>query len=157
MAIANIVNSPMIIYALLWLLEFRDPDNNIVLRAVNNLEDVTSRGNLYTAFPFDLTLPPDDGQRPQSIQLQFANVGQELMELVRAYAPGNNPTVKLELVVSDKPDIVEKTVDFMELANVTYDALTITFELASSSIFARKTITATYNQIEFPGLFWGLR
>ncbi|MBW1803819.1 MAG: DUF1833 family protein, partial [Deltaproteobacteria bacterium] len=67
MALASIVNSQQVQDALLWILEFTDHNGATVLRAVNNLEDVTSNGNLYTAFPFELTLPPDDGQRPQSL------------------------------------------------------------------------------------------
>jgi len=160
MAIANVVNTPMVRETFLWLLTFEDSQEpaNVTLRAVNNLEDVTSRGDVYTAFPFQLTLPPDDGQKPQSLKLVFSNVGRELMQLVREYAPGfNNPKVKLELVLASAPDTVEKLIDFMEVSSAEYDAKDITFTLSSSSIFARKTCTGTYNQVEFPSLFWSIR
>ena len=139
------------------LLTFTDYDDNVELRAVNNLEDVISRGNTYTAFPFSLVLPPDDGPRQQSLSLSFANVGRELMQLVREYAPGKNPKVKLELIESNRPDDVEKLIDFLEVSSVSFDALALTFELSPSSIFARKTCSGTYNQAEFPGLFWALK
>ena len=157
--LVDVVNTPQGDQALLWLLTFTDPepDNTIVLRAVNNLEAVTSRGNVYEAFPFNVVLPPDDGQKITAFQLSFPNVGRELMQLVREYDPGKNPRVKMGLVLSDTPDVVEKLIDFMTVDSVNYTALDITFQLTSSSIFARKTCTATYNQIEFPGLFWGLR
>jgi len=156
MALATVVNSQMMDEALLWLLEFKDIKNNVILRAVNNLEDITSGGNIYTAFPFTLTLPPQDQSKPQSLSLVFSNVSQDLVHMIREYAPGNHPQVKLMLVLASNPNSIEKTIDFMEIANVTYDALEITFELSSSSIFARKTCVATYNQIEFPGLFFAL-
>jgi len=156
MPLASIVNSQQVQDALLWILEFTDHNGATVLRAVNNLEDVTSNGHLYTAFPFELTLPPDDGQRPQSLSLTFPNVSQDLVHLIREYAPGLNPSVKIQLILSSSPDTIEKTIDFLMVVNVTYDALTITFDLAPSSIFARKTMTATYNQAEFPGLFFAL-
>ena len=157
MPIATVVNNINIEEAFLWLLTFTDYDDNVDLRAVNNLEDVTSRGNVFTAFPFAIALPPDDGQKPQNLKLSFPNVGQELMQLIREYEPNLAPKVKLELVLSTTPDVVEKLVDFMTLANVTYTATDISFDLSSSSIFARKTCTATYNQAEFPGMFWALR
>lgn len=157
MPLARIVNTPQVNEALFWLLTFTDPDDGTVLRAVNNLEDVTSRGDVFTAFPFGVVLPPDDGQKIASLDLVFPNVGRELMQLVREYEPGLKPKVKMELVLSLDPDTVEKTVDFMEVADVNYDALDITFNLVSSSIFNRKTCTGTYNQSEFPGLFWGLK
>jgi len=156
MALANVVNNQMLDDALLWLLTFYDHSNTLVLRAVNNLEDVVSRGDTFTAFPFELKLPPEDGQKPQSVSLSFVNVGRELMGLVREYGVDLAPKVKLELVLSSDPDKVEKSIDFMSVANVQYDALGITFELSSSSVFARKTCTGTYNQVEFPGLFFAL-
>lgn len=156
MTLVRVVNTPHVDIALLWLLTFTDPSNNVVLRAAANLEDITSNGHVYTAFPFSIVLPPDDGERISSLKLVFANVGRELMDLVRRYPPGFHPQVRFDLVLSDQPDVIEKTIDFMEVGNVTFDALSITFELNSSSIFARKTCVANYNQAEFPGMFWGI-
>jgi hypothetical protein len=157
MTLVRVVNTPQVDDALIWLLTFRDPADTLVLRAAANLEDITSNGDVYTAFPFDIVLPPDDGQRIASLELVFPNVGRELMQLVRAYQPGQYPKVRFDLIISDQPDVIEKTIDFMEVANVKFNAMNITFELTSSRIFARKTCVATYNQSEFPGLFWGLR
>jgi len=157
MTLVRVVNTPQVDDALLWLLTFTDPEDDVVLRAVANLEDVTSNGHLYTAFPFDVVLPPDDGQRISSLNLRFANVGLELMDLVRRYEPGRHPKIRMDLIISDAPNVIEKTIDFMEVAKVSFDAMYITFELTSSSIFARKTCVANYNQSEFPGMFWGLK
>jgi hypothetical protein len=156
MPLGSVVNSQQIDVAFLWLLTFDDYANATQLRAVNNLEDVTSNGQLFTAFPFELTLPPDDGQRPQSLKLSFPNVGRELMDLVRKYDAGNTPKVRVDLVLSSSPDTIEKTIDFMVVSNVTFNAMSITFELSPSSIFARRTSVGTYNQAEFPGLFFAL-
>ena len=83
------------------------------------------------------------------------NVGKELMQLLRGtFDP---PKVKIELVLSEDLDVVEKTLDFMVLRNLTYDAGAVSFELASSSIFARKTCTGKYTQVEFPGLLFNLQ
>jgi len=155
--IATVVNNINIDEVFLWLITFTDYQNNDELYAVNNLEDITSNGQLFTAFPFQLTLPPDDGQKPQSLTLDFPNVGRELMQLVREYEAGKPPKVKLDLVLASDPNVIEKTIDFMEVGAVEYNVLDIKFTLISSSIFARKTCIGTYNQAEFPGLFWALR
>lgn len=157
MTLVRVVNTPQVDDALIWLLTFTDPVDALVLRACANLEDITSRGDVYTAFPFEIVLPPDDGQRISTLDLVFPNVGRELMELVREYPPGEHPKVKFELIISDAPDTVEKVIDFMEVDSATYTAMTVTFKLTSSSIFARKTCVANYNQSEFPGMFWGLK
>lgn len=154
MAIDSAVNSQTTDVALLWLLTVTDPASAVVLRAVNNLEDVTSRGQTFTAFPFDLVLPPDTGDRPQNLNLNVSNVGRELIQVLRGQlAP---PQVKLELVTSQQPDTVEKALDFFTVRNATYNAQVITFTLSPSNIFARKTCTATYNSLEYPAMFWTL-
>ena len=154
MAIDAVVNAQTTDVALLWLITVTDPSSNVVLRGVNNLRDVTSRGDVYTAFPFDLVLPPDTGDRPQNLQLSVANVGRELIQVLRGQlAP---PRVKLELITSAAPNTVEKALDFFTVRNATYDAMAISFTLSPSNIFARKTMTANFNSLEFPAMFWTL-
>ena len=154
MAIDAVVNQNTTDVALLWLLTVSDPASKVVLRAVNNLEDVTSRGEVYTAFPFDLVLPPDTGDRPQNLQLSVANVGRDLINVLRAQM--EPPEVKIELVTSTMPDTVEKTLDFFKVRSAQYDAMAINFTLSPSNIFARSTCTATYNGHEFPAMLWSL-
>lgn len=157
MPLATVVNDLHSDDALLWLLTFRDYTSGLVLRAVNNLEEVTSRTFRYQPFPFELTLPPDDGDRFQTLSLTFPNAGRELMQLIRKYAPDQPPLVKIELVLANSLDTVEKTIDFLTMTNASYDALAVTITLAPANIFQRKTCQATYNSTEFPGLFFALR
>ena len=157
MPLATLVNEQTSSDALLWLIEVSDPASNMVLRGVNNLEDVTYNGQTYVAFPFSLTLPPETGERIQNVQLEVANTSQELVEVIRKTL--EPPKVKLLLVIADyNANVVspEKVIDFMQVANVEYDAVRITFTLAPSNIFQRRTINATYNQYECPGLFYGI-
>ena len=132
-----------------------DPNNPLVLHVVNNLEPVVSRGVTYEAFPFEITLPPDTGTAPAGVMVKTVNVGAEFMQILRGTL--EPPMVKLELVLSDDTDVVEKTIDFMLLRNLEYDINSVSFELASSSIFARKTCTGIYSQNEFPALLFSLQ
>ena len=155
MPLVNVVNQMHGQVAYLFLMTISDPESNTVLHVVNNLEDVTSRGQVYTAFPFEIQLPPDSGTAPAGVKVTTVNVGAELMQILRGTI--DPPKVKLELVLSDDPDVVEKTIDFMVLRNLSYDIESVSFDLASSSIFARKTCTGIYSQNEFPGLLFSLQ
>jgi len=141
--------------AYFFLMTITDPESSTILRVVNNLEDVTSRGEVYTAFPFEITLPPDAGTAPAGVKVTTVNVGAELMQILRGTL--DPPRVKLELILSNDTDVVEKTIDFMVLRNLEYDIESVSFELTSSSIFARKTCTGIYSQNEFPGLLFSLQ
>ena len=141
--------------AFLWLMTIQDAGSGTTLYAVNNLEDVTSNGKVYTAFPFEVTLPPDDGGTPQSLTVTTVNASRDLIEIIRGTM--EPPSVRLDLITSNNPDVIHKTIDFMQVGGVEYDALTVRFDLVSSSAFIRKTQQHTYNQAEFKGLFYGLR
>lgn len=147
------VNSQHQEYAFLWLMTIRD--TSTTLHVVNNLEDVTSNGQVFTAFPFEVTLPPDDGGTPQSLKVTTVNASRDLIEIIRGTL--EPPTVKLDLITSNNPSLIHKTIDFMQVGGVEYDALTVGFDLVSSSAFARKTQQHTYNQAEFPGLFYSFQ
>lgn len=159
MPLVNVVNQLHSDDPLLWLLTVRLPiitANRTVLRAVSNLEDVVSRGETFSAFPFQVTLPPDDGQRIQNLIITFPNVGRELMQVVREYRPTQPPEVLLELVLGNNPNVVEKTIDLLTVQSASYDALAVTFTLSGNNSFSRATSAARYDQREFPGLFWAM-
>jgi len=155
MPLINQINSMHGEVAYLFLLTITDPESSTVLHVVNNLEPVVSNGIKYEAFPFEIVLPPDNGAAPASVKVKTVNVGAELMEILRGTL--DPPKVKLELVLSDAPDVVEKTIDFMVLRSLEYDINSVSFDLTSSSIFARKTCTGIYSQNEFPGLLFSLQ
>ena len=141
--------------AYLFLLRIESEQLFDTLYLVNNNEPIVSRNREYEPFPFEVVLPPDDGQKPQSLKLITFNVHPEFIDLIRqAVEP---PQVMLEMVTTADLDHVEKRVDFMSVASVSYDALSITFDLASSSVFTRATLRGKYTQSEFPALFFALQ
>lgn len=142
-------------HAFLWLMTIQDSGSGTTLRVVSNLEDVTSNGQVYTAFPFEVTLPPDDGGTPQSLKVTTVNASRDLIEIIRGTL--EPPMVRLDLITSNAPDLIHKSIDFMQVGGVEYDALTVGFDLVSSSAFVRKTQQHAYNQAEFPGLFYALQ
>ena len=151
MALDAIVNPSSINDALLFLLTIT-PKNSPPLHFVNNNEAVISRGVTYMAYPFSLVLPTEDGEKITSLSLTIDNVDQSIITAIRETL--EPPLVKVELIVSSFPDVVEKTIDFLILRNVSYDALSITGILESYNILARKFPYERYDPTRFPDLFY---
>lgn len=113
---------------------------------------VASRGNDYMFLPMQIELPgeQDTGVGQCRIGLQY--VTREAIELVRVQL--TQPTrVKIELVLSGSPDVVEASFPDFYITSATYNADTINFDLTMINL-AREPFPC-YNFIPtyFPGLF----
>ena len=98
------------------------------LRFVYNNEDITSRGNTYTAFNFDIQMvsEEDDGAITQ-VDLNIDNVDRTLIETVRGIS--SPPDVTMEIVLASDPDTVEAGPFEFSLQSVNYDAITVNGKL----------------------------
>jgi hypothetical protein len=135
-----------------WFLITITPGSGAPIRFVNNRTDVTSRGETFMAYPFSVVLPTDDDQRVPTVRLTIDNVDRAIVEAIRAQS--TPPAVKLEVVTSTYPDIVEKTIDFLYLRSVDYDALTITGTLEARGILNQRFPKESYTASIFPGIFY---
>lgn len=115
----------------LYLLTISHADLPAPIRLVRNKVDVVSRGNTYTAFPFDIVLPGDGdgGQRPARITID--NVDQRIVQTVRAIS--TPPTLLIEEVKGSALDTVEASLPPMKLYAATYDRLALEAELIDSA------------------------
>lgn len=116
---------------LLYLLTISHADLPTPIRLVRNTVDVVSRGNTYTAFPFNITLPGDGegGQRPARIQID--NIDQRIVQTVRAIA--TPPTLLIEEVKGSALDTVEQSLPPMKLYAATYDRTVLEADLIDSA------------------------
>ena len=144
---AQDISSPV---AWLFLLTFSskgNPDLNLV----NNNLPITSNGVEYQPFPFRLQLPEDTGDRLPVVKLQIDNISGEIVQLIRAMQ--EPPTVKVSLITSAYPDIIEKSLDSMRLNSVGYDSITIQGELSIINVLSVKFPSEDYSPINYPGMF----
>jgi len=141
--------------ALLWLMTITSDELDAPLYLVNNNEEIVSNGQKYEPFPFEVILPPDDGGKPQNLVLKTYNLAPELMDVIRK--PTEPPQVQIDLVSTADLNFVEKSIGFMTVGAVEYDALEVTFQLKAGSWAGRKTLNNIYNQSEFPALFFALQ
>jgi hypothetical protein len=135
-----------------FLLTITPAGGGTIINLVNNNEPVTSNGVIYQPYPFSLTLPLDTGDKIPQITLTIDNVDQSLTDAVRELELA--PAMRIQLVTSAFPDLVEKDLNFLKLRNVSYDAMQITGTLEVSSIWARKFPAEITDPTKYPSLFY---
>jgi hypothetical protein len=134
----------------LVLLTLTHPDIT-TLRVVNNTQDVTSRGNVYVAFPFDAKLPTDIAEQLGTVQLTISNVDRRIIDEIRTIE--GPMTATFEVVTASAPDTVEVgplTFDAIE-CDYTVDSITAT--LAYEPILNEPFPAGTFNPQDFPAMF----
>ncbi|CAB4130462.1 Domain of unknown function DUF1833 [uncultured Caudovirales phage] len=134
----------------LVLLTLSHADLGTPIRVVNNNEDITSRGNLFQSFPFDIVLPGQDADSPAKAVLRFDNVDRTAITAIRSLTSA--PSIALEIVLASSPDTVELSFPGLTLRNVNYDASQIEGELYFEALYT-EPITLTMTPSRFPGLF----
>jgi hypothetical protein len=120
------------------------------IRVVNNNEDITSRGNVFQAFPFDIELPGEDPDSPSRARLRIDNVDRTVVNSIRSI--DTPPQVMLEVILASQPGTVEVAFSGLTLREVDYDASSVSGDLVFESIFS-EPISATMTPSRFPGLF----
>lgn len=135
-----------------FLLTITPASGGAPINVVNNNESITSNGVTYQPYPFTLTLPLDTGDKIPQITLTIDNVDQLLTDAVRELELA--PSIRVQLVTSSFPDLVEKDLDFLKLRNVSYDAMSITGTLEVASVWARKFPGEVIDPVKYPSLFY---
>lgn len=140
--------------ALLPLLTISHPDLAVPLRLVRNQVDVTSRGETYTAFAFDVTLPDDVDDHPPRASLVIDNISLELVDLMRSLR--EPPEMLLELVFAGTPDTVEASWQAFLLDQPSWDAKTIEASLVLEETLLEEVPFHAFTPGFFPGVFKAL-
>lgn len=135
----------------LFLLTLSHDDLFNPIRVVNNVESITSRGMDFTAFPFDLILPQDDGDTLPQVIISLSNVDLSLVDEIRSLNSSLNVT--LEIVLASDPNYVEMSIDGMKTISVQYDAQTIQATCQIEDVLNLAFPKDAYLPSNFPGLF----
>lgn len=128
-----------------------DPTVRLQETATDVIYGTRSRGNDFVFFPFRLTLPTDEDDGPQNMQLSLDNVTREYMSILRSIS--GPPSVTTEIVLSESPDLVEATWPEYLLTEVKYDALTITGTLMLETLYREPFPALAFSPGYFPALF----
>ena len=123
------------------------------IRLVQDLQNLTSNGNLYTMFPFRLILPEDSDQGVPQVMLNIDNVSQEIYATIKALPPQSPPTISIDLVVQSQPDIVEFSLPNLTLREVSADLLVIEGTLRGDEEDLNEFPQDAFTPQNTPGLF----
>jgi hypothetical protein len=137
--------------AWLFLLTITADGNPTPLRVVNNSEPVVSRGMTFEPYPFTVELPADDSESAPSVSLVISNLDAALVEFVRGQSVA--PHIGIELVTNAYLDVVEKSLTFLKLVSVTYDAMVISGRLDVDDFLSQRFPGEAYVPSLFPALF----
>nr|BDD44769.1 hypothetical protein 2 [bacterium] len=135
----------------LVLLEIDHADLGSLVRLVNNTQNVTSNGNMFTAcaFKFDPPIEVDGTIKPS--RLTIDNIDRQIVDMVRSL--DSAPTVEASIIRAAAPDTIEAGPWSFYLRNVSYNADVVSGELLPEHGLRLNASTVRYRNIEFPGLY----
>lgn len=137
--------------AFLALLTLDHTDINPAIRAVNNTEDVVSRGDTFVAYAFDLILPESSAEAPPRARLVIDNVSQEIAQAIRSITSA--PSVLIEIIRASVPDTVEVALPLFYLRDVKWNAMQVSGELVVEDLMTEPFPALQFTPAHFPGLF----
>ncbi|MGY6663360.1 MAG: DUF1833 family protein [Glycocaulis sp.] len=136
----------------LALLTVTHPDLAEPLRLVNNDEDITSRGDVFLAYPFRLTLPEQGGPGDKSLPVQFDNVDRQIAATLRQIVQPAD--VMIEVILPSHPDDVEMRFGpGLTLRAADWDAATVNAYLAFDEDGGEPVCAWVHTPAASPGLF----
>ncbi len=121
------------------------------IRVTHNTVNISSRGDDFIAFPFDLALPTNDSDSPPRAQLVIDNVSREIGQVLRQIT--STASVLIEVVQLLDPDVLEFSFPELNLINIRLDVAKVTGDLVSEDLQVTSYPTHTFSPAEFPGLF----
>lgn len=127
------------------------PEGSAFTRLVNNTEDIVSRGNTYTAFPFEVPIPSEREDEPPQVDLVTANVDRTLSDLLQGIGP--RPKVRMEIVTTNDADTVEVGPIEFDMADYRFDAQTFSAQLTFEPILHEPIPSQRFTPANTPGLF----
>ena len=124
-----------------------------VLRFVDNNQNITSRGNEFTAAGFTLILPEQTDNAPRPCRLAIDNTDLAIFQTIKQ-AAGQEVTVTVCVIMASKPDAYERGPLKYRLRNVKATKETIEGEVYDFYLTDRKFPKDTYAPEDFEGLFF---
>ena len=121
------------------------------LRFCNDNQNVTSRGDLFLAYPFTVKLPKESDRSVPNATLIIDNVSQAIGATLRTVTTA--PTVLIEIVRMDDTDVVEAEFPVFEMRNVEVNILSISGDLVVVDMMREPFPQRNFTPSEYAGLF----
>lgn len=137
--------------AFLILLTFEHADLPAPLRVTSDAVNTVSRGDVFVAFPFDISLPDDDDGKSPRARLAIDNVDRQIVQAVRGLATAS--LITMEIVRAAATEKVEARFSDFRLTNIEYDTHLIRGDLTVEDFTSEPFPASIFSPGLFPGLF----
>ena len=137
----------------LMLITITHPDF-ATIRLVNNNEDITFNGNLFTALAMKIVLPTDDGESVPKMQIALDNVPLELIDEFRSTT--TPATVMIEAILASTAATAtqaEITIADLAIGGIDYNNRNITANLVLNDFLNQRIPGEVYSPQYYPGMF----
>ena len=132
------------------LLKIEHADLAAPIRVVSNKVDVTSGGDVYIGFPFEIRLPDSLEDAPPRARLRIDNVSREIGQAIRDMTSAADVTI--ETVRQGDPDTIEQSWPTMRLTNVRWDFFAVEGDLEFEDLSREPYPALSFSPAEFPGV-----
>ena len=112
---------------------------------------VQSRSQNFIFLPMEITLPSEDEAQAPRCTLTLNDVTRYVTPLIRTIS--GSPKVLMELVLSSSPNTVEASFSGFYISSITYNANTVSAELAMIDYEREPFPQHSFSPKYFPGLF----
>lgn len=150
---------------LIFLLTIYDPlDPNIVLARLADgftqrlsetdtevIYGVKSNGHDFIFLPMEMSLPSEEEAQAPRCSITLHDVTRYVTPIIRTITA--SPTIKMELVLSKTPDIVEVSFDGFYINSFTYNADTVNANLSMVDLEREPFPMHSFTPRYFPGMF----
>lgn len=150
---------------LIFLLTIYDPANptQVVARLADGFTNrisetdsdvtygVTSNGFDFIFLPIEISLPSEDDAQAPRCTITLHDVTRYVTPIIRSIS--SPPKIKMELVLSKTPNVVEVSYDDFYISSFSYNADTVTAQLAMIDLEREPFPMHSFTPRYFPGLF----
>lgn len=135
---------------LLALVVFEHPSWEAPVRLAGWPQSVTSRGQVYSPYPFELVLPEVSRDRVEPARISLSNVSRDLIPALRGT---EGPiTATLEFVRIGNPEIVEVSFPKLQVLSESGDVAVIEAPLTILDISTQRYPADQFSPSTFPGI-----
>lgn len=112
---------------------------------------VVSRGENFIFLPMEITLPTEQEAQAPKCSITLHDVTRYIMPIIRQL--NGPPSVKLELVLSKTPDVVEASFSEFYMTGIGYNISQVTAQLMMIDYEREGFPKDSFSPLLFPGLF----
>lgn len=134
----------------LALVTITHDDFAATIRLVNDRQNVTSNGQVFTACAFSLTLPPDADTAPRAV-LSIDNVDRSIVASVRAIT--SPATVRVDVIRRSAPDTLIISYPYLRAVSATISSDRIDFTVAGDRVLDESYPGQEFTPLAFPAGF----